>query len=129
MDRILRNTVVGTSIALIAGSFATIALAGDANRGAQVFRGQCAVCHSSTAGAGQTVGPKLFGVVGRHAGAQPGYAYSGAMKKSGLVWTPAELKIYLANPAGTVHGNKMPYAGLHNPAQLEDLVTYLGSLK
>jgi cytochrome c len=129
MDSILRNIAIGASLALVAGTFATVAMAGDANHGAQVFRGQCAVCHSSTANAGPTVGPRLFGVVGRHAGTQPGYAYSNAMKNSGLVWSPAELKLYLANPAGTVHGNKMPYPGLHNPAQLDDLVTYLGSLK
>ena len=129
MDRILRNGSILALVAVVAGSFASVALAGDANRGAQVFRGQCAVCHSSTARSGPSVGPRLFGVVGRHAGAQSGFAYSSAMKKSGLVWTPAELKLYLANPAGTVHGNKMPYPGLHNPAQLDDLVTYLGSLK
>ncbi len=129
MDRILRNGSILALVAIVAGSFARVALAGDVNRGAQVFREQCAVCHSSTARSGPTVGPRLFGVVGLHAGTQPGFAYSSAMKKSGLVWSPAELKSFLANPAGTVPGNKMTYPGLHNPAQLEDLVTYMGSLK
>lgn len=129
MDSILRRSGILMLATLVSGSFATVALAGDANRGAQVFRGQCAVCHSSTPRAGPTVGPALFGVVGRRAGTQPKFAYSNAMKQSGLVWTPAELKIYLTNPAGTVHGNRMPFAGLHDPGQLENLVTYLATLK
>lgn len=101
------------------------ALAGDASAGAKVFRAQCSVCHSVAPKGPAGVGPSLHAVVGRRAGAMPGYSYSSAMKGSGLTWSEAELKVYLANPTKVVHGTKMPFAGLHNVKELDDLVSYL----
>lgn len=125
-----RSTLgIGLSGVLAAVTFVGVAMAGDPGRGQQVFRAQCAVCHSAAAHSGPMVGPRLFGVVGRRAGTQAGFSYSAAMKQSGIVWTPDALKRYIANPSATVHGNKMPYAGLHNPAQVDDLVSYLGTLR
>ena len=116
MARILTTTI----LALLGSPLAPAAMATDS--GAQVFKGQCGICHTGAKGA---IGPNLAGVVGRHAGSAPGFAYSPAMKSSGLVWTPAALKLYIANPAKTVKGNRMPYAGLKNPAQLDAVVAYL----
>ena len=118
MARILTTGV----IALVGCALAPAAMAADS--GAQVFKSQCAICHTGAKGA---IGPNLAGVVGRHAGSAPGFAYSPAMKNSGIVWKPATLKLYLANPAATVKSNRMPYAGLKNPAQLDALVAYLAS--
>ena len=115
--------------AVLAGAIAAPAMAGNAQAGASVFKGQCGVCHAVTAKAAPGVGPRLFGVVGRKAGTLAGFSYSPAMKGSGLTWDEATLKRYIANPAQTVSGNRMPYAGLHNPAQLDDVVAYLASLK
>lgn len=129
MDRVLtigRRVAAGAAIAaLLSGP----ALAGDPGKGAAVFHAQCGVCHAASAHAAPGVGPRLFGVLGRKAGTLPGYSYSPAMKKSGITWSEAELKLYLGNPGQTVHGNKMPYSGLRNPGQLEDLVAYLATLK
>lgn len=122
-----RNVLAAAALATLA--MAQPALAGDAAAGGKVFKAQCALCHGTTASAPAGIGPRLNGVVGRKAGMAPGYAYSAAMKGSGLVWSAAELKRYLANPAGAVRGNKMPYAGLKNPAQLDDLVAYLATLR
>jgi cytochrome c len=105
------------------------ALGDNVANGAKVFRSQCAICHGSAKKAPPSVGPDLFGVIGAPAGAVPGYQYSAAMKHSGLTWTPTELKRYLANPKAVVVGNKMPYAGLRNSAELDDLITYLATLK
>jgi cytochrome c len=118
---------------LAAGAALTVSTtlqAGDAAAGARDFKAKCAVCHSVTSGGAAGVGPNLFGVVGRKAGTQAAFAarYSPAMKKSGIVWSAATLKAYVANPAGKVPGNKMTFAGVKDPAQLDNIVTYLASL-
>ena len=51
------------------------------------------------------------------------------MKASNLTWSTSQLKAYLPAPGKTVRGTKMPYAGLKNPAQLDDLLAYLETLK
>jgi cytochrome c len=127
MDRILKLTFA------IAGAvtLAAPALAADPAAGASVFKAECAVCHAHSAGAAPGVGPNLFGVVGRAAGTEPAYRkqYSPAMKSAGRAWTPAALKLYLASPGKVITGNRMPYVGLHDPAKLDNLVTYLTTLR
>ena len=86
------------------------------------------MCHAA---ATSGVGPALGGGVGRKAGSLAGYAsrYSPAMKAAGFVWTHEKLERYIANPAAVVPGNHMPYAGLHDPAQVDAIVAYLATLK
>jgi cytochrome c len=124
MARILTIAIT----ALLAAALGTSAEAADPATGARVFQGQCSTCHSVSRSGPAGIGPRLFGVVGRKAGAQAGFNYSQAMKNSGITWTAADLKRYIANPSGTVRGNKMPYAGLHNAQQLDDLNAYLVTL-
>ncbi|HWY17043.1 MAG TPA: cytochrome c family protein [Rhizomicrobium sp.] len=102
--------------------------AGNAATGAALFN-RCALCHSATKGGGNKIGPNLFGVVRRKAGTYPGFSYSAAMKKSGIVWTPAKLDAYLAAPQEIVPGNSMPFAGIANAPQRADVVAYLVTLK
>ena len=75
------------------------------------------------------IGPPLFGVVGRKAGAVGGYAYSPALKASGVTWAEPQLRTYLQGPAKMIPGVRMPFAGVKNPTQLDDLVAYLNTLK
>lgn len=96
--------------------------------GADVFNDNCAVCHSPDPGIDKT-GPSLAGVVGRKAGSMPGFPYSPAMAAAGVVWTKAELNIYLANPQGVVHGTKMTFPGLKNAKERSALIDYLATLK
>jgi cytochrome c len=124
MDRFLKSLLA----TLLAAGLVSPALAADPAAGARVFSAQCSVCHSSTRNAPVGIGPRLFGVVGRHAGSQAGFNYSQPMRNSGITWSEAELKRYIANPSATVHGNKMPYAGLHNAKQLDDLAAFLATL-
>lgn len=105
------------------------AFAGSMSAGAQAFQAQCSICHRTAGKAQAAVGPDLFGVVGRKAGSQQGYAYSAAMKHSGLIWTPDELKLYLTNPQKVVPGNKMPFPGLHDSTRLDAVLSYLETLK
>jgi cytochrome c2 len=99
-----------------------------AQDGAQLFKMDCAVCHSAEAGQNK-VGPSLFGVVGRKAGTSADYTYSDAMKNSGITWTPDQLDKYLANPKSVVPNTKMIFLGLKNQDDRKAIVDYLASLK
>ncbi|MBV8209952.1 MAG: c-type cytochrome [Burkholderiaceae bacterium] len=93
---------------------------GDPAHGQTVYQA-CMGCHSLDE---DDVGPKHRGVVGRVAGTVPGYAYSPALKKSGLVWTPANLDRWLTNPQGFVPGAKM-FFSLSNAKDRADVISYL----
>jgi cytochrome c len=105
------------------------AAAGDPAHGKQVFAQQCAMCHSAAKGAAAIIGPTLFGVVGRPAASVPGFNYSSAMKAAGYAWSDDHLRTYLPAPRAVVPGTKMTFAGLKNPAQVDDIVAYLNTLK
>src|SRR5580765_5994403 len=47
----------------------------------------CSACHESTANARPSLGPNLWNIGGRKAGALPDYDYSPAMKASTTVWS------------------------------------------
>ena len=89
----------------------------------------CGVCHKVGAGEKSSLGPNLFGVGGRKAGALPGYAYSPAMKAAKFVWTRDKLIAYITDPRKTVPGNKMAFAGQKNPQQAAAIADYLLTLK
>lgn len=104
------------------------AAAGDAQAGHDVFRSECAECHSPLPGRNKK-GPSLFGIVGRHAGSMQGYHYSEALKTASWVWTPDVLRTYLSQSARKANpGTKMKYDGLNDSKQLDDLITFLGTL-
>jgi cytochrome c len=100
------------------------AVAADADAGKTVFN-KCKACHQTGAGAKNVVGPHLDGVVGRKAGSLSDFAYSEAMKNSGLTWDEATLKEFLTNPRQKVKGTKMVFAGIKNADELDNLVAYL----
>ncbi len=100
---------------------------GDAVNGAKLFVA-CKACHVTTAGVNR-IGPSLHAVVGRKAGSIPNFSYSAANKGSGLVWTPAELFVYLENPRKVVPGTKMSYPGMKKPQDRADVIAYLQTQK
>ncbi len=102
--------------------------AGSVASGQQVFA-RCAICHNAANGAGNKIGPDLFGVVGRKAGTAPGFSYSAAMKAAGFAWTDDRLNAFIKSPGATVPGNRMPFAGLASDSQRADLIVYLDTLK
>jgi cytochrome c len=101
-----------------------LALTGDAENGAQIFK-KCAACHEIGPTAKNSVGPVLNGIVGRMAGTYPGYAYSDANKSSGIVWTEATLAAYLPAPKMFLPGTKMSFVGLMMPQDVADVIAYL----
>ncbi|MFI4966123.1 MAG: c-type cytochrome [Caulobacterales bacterium] len=89
----------------------------------------CAACHESTANARASLGPNLFNVGGRKAGAVTDYDYSPAMKASGITWTADTLQAFVLDPAKTVPGNKMDYPGAGDAASAKAIADYLLTLK
>lgn len=79
--------------------------AGDVTRGEVLYQG-CQDCHSIEK---NDLGPLHKGVVGRKAGSVPGFAYSPALKDSGLTWTEDNLDRWLADPQRLVPGSRMFY--------------------
>jgi cytochrome c len=100
------------------------AYAQDAAAGERTFM-ICRACHQIGPGAHDAIGPVLNGVVGRKAGTYPGYQYTDANKNSGLTWTPEELDKYLTSPQTVVPHTKMIFPGLKDPAQRQNVITYL----
>ena len=81
------------------------ASAQDAGNGQKVFN-RCRACHAIGPGAHNKVGPALTGIVGRKAGAAPGFNYSDAMKQAaakGLVWTEGNLQRHHRDTAKDQH--------------------------
>jgi len=101
------------------------AQAADAEAGKTIFN-KCKACHQVGKNA---VGPDLKGVIGRKAGTHEGYTYSEAMKNSGLTWDEATIKTYLADPKKLVPGTKMVFMGIKDPADEDNLIAYLETLK
>lgn len=93
--------------------------------GARIFADQCAMCHMLRAGAPSKAGPNLYGVFGRKAGSVPGYAYSRALKNSGIVWNSRMLDRLLADPRRFIPGTKMLFPGISHPAQRRAVIAYL----
>lgn len=100
--------------------------AANVENGEGVFK-RCAACHTAAKDAKSTVGPNLWGVVGRPIAAREDYAakYSKPLKDKGGEWSYADLVAFIHNPMGTVPGTGMKFAGIKDPGELADLMAYL----
>lgn len=96
---------------------------GDPVHGKVIFN-RCMVCHTIQPGVNH-IGPSLHGVVGRKAGSVPGFNYSVANRKSGIVWTEQKIYDYLKAPQQMVPGTKMTFPGLPKAQDRADVVSYL----
>jgi cytochrome c len=101
------------------------AAAADAEHGKALFQA-CAACHNDNPNA---LGPNLHGVVGRKAAAREDFRYSNAMARANLTWDEANLKAYLADPQAKIKGNRMPFGGIADPKDIDDLIAYLQTYK
>jgi len=118
-------TVAFATLSLTLASGAALA-EGDADAGKKVYN-KCRACHAVEDGVNK-IGPHLYNVIGREAGAVEGYSYSSAMAESGLVWDEANLSAYLEDPKGLVPGTKMAFAGLKKPEDIANVIAYLESV-
>jgi cytochrome c len=120
----MRRFSIVLGAAVLAASV-TPALAADAEHGKALFAA-CAACHQEKRDA---LGPSLRGVLGRKSAALDDFRYSNPMKRANLVWDEANLREYIADPQGKVRGNRMPFDGLHDPKDVNDIVEYLKMYK
>ena len=100
-----------------------LAEAGDPNEGKKVFR-KCQACHSLDPGETR-IGPSLAGVFGRKSGVLPGFEYSEAMKSANITWNAESLEKFLADSQTFVPGNRMPFMGLQEKHERDDVIAYL----
>ena len=101
------------------------ARAADAEHGKVLFA-PCAACHTDRA---DSLGPSLKGVYGRKSADLDDFRYSNAMKRANLVWDEDNLRAYIKDPQGKVKGNRMPFGGISDPKDVDDVVAYLKTLK
>jgi len=120
----MRSAIFVLALGAVA-ALAVPAAAADVEHGRQLFVA-CAACHSERPDA---LGPSLKGVLGRKAGAREDFRYSNPMKRAGFTWDETNLHEYLADPQAKVKGNRMPFSGLSDSKDIDDVVAYLATLK
>jgi len=120
--RLLRPGAFAALVVAAPAFGATPATTGaDLDAGAKIYA-RCEACHAL---AYDRTGPRHCGLIGRKAGSVPGFDYSDAMKRSGIVWNAQTLDRFLADPAKTVPGTTMGYAGVKDPKERADLIAFL----
>ncbi len=99
---------------------------GDAARGETLFKGtaQCKTCHKVS---GNSVGPSLGGVYGRHIGSIPNFAYSAGVKAADVTWDATTLDRWLIGPAAMIPGAHMT-AHVDKEQDRADIIAYLKTL-
>lgn len=120
----MRNHLAICAAAFAAAAIPGMAAAGtaaDALPGARIYQTRCTACHSLDA---NRIGPAHRGVFGRAAGSAPGYAYSSALKGSGIVWNEHTLDQWLQGPQKLVRGTKM-FFSLPDPADRVAVIAFL----
>jgi cytochrome c len=95
--------------------------------GEKFFNSECRRCHAVDADHA-SYGPPLENVIGRGAGTYPGYAYSEALKTSGIVWTPAALRAWMEDNKGFMPGTKMRHIGIADRTMQDFILSYLHSI-
>jgi cytochrome c len=108
-------------LALSAGE----AAAADAEHGKVLFQA-CIACHSERPDA---LGPSLKGVVGRKSAVREDFRYSNPMQRANLTWDEDNLRAYIKDPQAKVKGNRMPYGGVTEAKDVDDIIAYLKGLK
>ena len=102
----------------------------DPARGETAFK-KCASCHSVEKGAGNKVGPNLYGVVGRPIAQLADFSYSGPMKafseEGKQVWDFDHMNGFLLAPKKYIKGTAMGFAGDKKDQERADIIAYLNT--
>lgn len=94
--------------------------------GADVFK-RCEACHSVDSSK-NAFGPSLIGVVGRQAASLPRFAYSDALRQSGITWTEDNLRQWVADNTKLVPGTRMRHVAITDTAEQDYLIAFLKTL-
>jgi len=89
---------------------------------------QCRACHVAAPGAGFTVGPNLWNIVGRPVAARPGYPYSQSLRAIQGSWDYETLNRYLFDPKAMAPNGRMNFEGVKRAQERADLIAYLRTL-
>ena len=119
----MHPSIVGAAL-LLALSANPVAAA-DVEHGKVLYQ-TCAACHTERPDA---LGPNLNGVFGRKSAAREDFRYSNPMTRANLVWDETNLTAYIKDPQAKVKGNRMPYGGLTDAKDVDDIIAYLKLLK
>lgn len=95
-----------------------------AARGGMLFSA-CQQCHRLNDGGDHSIGPDLYGVVGRPIGSAKGFDYSNALANKGGIWSHETLDAFLQDPQAFAPGTAMQNAGLANADDRAALIAYL----
>ena len=112
------------AVLLLALSAIPVAAA-DVEHGKALYQ-TCAACHTERPDA---LGPSLKGIFGRKSGTLEDFRYSNAMRRANLVWDDDNLRAYIQDPQAKVKGNRMPYGGVTDPKDVDDVIAYLKVLQ
>ncbi|WP_145198906.1 c-type cytochrome [Sphingobium sp. B2] len=92
-------------------------------KGARVFERVCSACHAI--GGGNRVGPDLKGIIGRHVGSAPGFAYSDAMKADAAsTWSDERIKSFVMGPLQMYPEGRMVISPM-SPEDADAVVAYI----
>lgn len=95
----------------------------------EVLAAACAGCHAMAPDGADSLGPSLWGVVGRRIASRDGYPYSPSLRALQGAWTPEALGGFLSNPAGMAPGTTMLLTSTYSEREVKDLVAYLERLR
>ena len=96
-------------------------------RGQKLFK-KCVHCHTYNEHQGHRIGPNLYGMFGRKAGAIADYDYSEAWKTADFIWTNKTLDTYLKAPHKMIPNNRMPFNGLSKAEDRRALIKYMKTI-
>ena len=90
------------------------------------FNGHCRECHSFVKNDNR-LGPSLYGEVGRKAGSVPNFAYSDAVKTSGITWDEQTLDKWIKKPNALIPNNNMGtlFSGLPDGKERAKIIAFL----
>jgi len=112
--RIIAQAATALAALVVAGA-GWASESGNPEKGAAIFKKNCASCHKLGEGAKNGVGPQLNLLFGRTAGTVEGAKYSPNMIRmgnDGLIWTAETLDAYIENPRALVSKTRMSFRGL-----------------
>ncbi|RMD95137.1 MAG: cytochrome C [Alphaproteobacteria bacterium] len=94
--------------------------------GERQFLRKCSICHSLSDDGVRRAGPSLAGIFGRKAGTWPGYVYSDAVARSGIIWNEETIDaLFDLGPEHYIPGTKMPAQRIADPQDRADLIEFL----